>query len=92
MSRPETLMPMSAYSQQDDLAEDLHSGLQRARELLQEGLGARAPSFTPWIVQEQPVRKYRPRQSRAWAHRPRQFVACVFCALLHWSEELHECF
>ena len=91
MGRPETLLPSKAYAQWDALAENLHSGFEHMRGLLCDAIGVHAPTPMPGILQEKPVRKYEIQQSREWARRPRQFVACVFCALLSWSEELHRC-
>jgi len=92
MRQPQTLMPMTAYAQWNALAEDLHTGSDQIVNALIADLGSHAPKFAPPLLQEKPVRKHLPRQSPDWANRPRQFVACVFCALLSWSEELQQCY
>ena len=91
-SQPVTLLPTAAHDELEKVTLNLFHGSLDMWRLLDDALMQTSAVPSPGDLHEQPQQKYLPSQPHEWAQQPRQFLACVFCALQFWSEELQQCY
>jgi len=92
MLRPETLLPETTRRELEEVTSNMYHGSDSLWHRLVDALALPSQVPDPCTLHEKPPHEYLPCQPNTWARQPRQFLACVFCALQHWSEELHQCF
>ena len=87
--KPATVLPTSIAAPLDELQSDLNAGATLLWTCIHEYI--KEPGSDPqWCIMK-PIIDYT-RWKQPSVQRPREFVACVFCALQFWSEELLQCF
>ena len=86
---PETLIPNDGANWWEQLQKNVYAGAKELWQCVQQHVHLSTDKIQPQELK--PTAQYK-KYRHPSVHRPRQFEACVFCALQFWTEELDELF